>query len=218
MVGVQFNGVATRIGGNGCRLAIFLNEPFDFINIHCVRNAKVGITTGFLRRRDGLSTLQHHLYCSITTRIMNGVLHCLHSLRENGVAENARPMCAHARWFKTRNEWVGNKNGPTAHPFISACNTRGVVLNELLKVLNRAHEITCTSRVRRHHESMGQFHSAHGDGLKKHFILRHGHPLMSAYLVFSARDVTICGTYRAENTFYLLSRAWCRHRPGTMFR
>ena len=48
---------------------------------------------------------------------------------------------------------------------------------------------------------MGEFHSAYGDGLKKHFILRHGHPLLSAYLVFSARYVPIYGTYRAENTY-----------------
>ena len=136
VVRMKFNGIATGIGGNSCRLAIFLNEPFNFINIHCVWNAKVGITTGLLRRRDGLSALQHHLHRSITTSIMNGVLHCLHALREQRVTKKARPVCANTRWFKPRNEWVGHKHGATTYPFVSTGNTCGVVLHKLLKIFN----------------------------------------------------------------------------------
>ena len=174
MVGVEFDDVDALCYRDRGGLAVLLDHPGDFVTVHCVRNLEVGITTGLLRGRQWLAALQHHLHGAVAAGFMDRVHHPLHTIGVQRIAEMTGAVCADSRRFEAERQRVLHEHGSTADPFVATLHARHVVLHELLELFLVAHEVAGPSRVRRHHQPVGQLHLTQRDGLEQRQILRHG--------------------------------------------
>ena len=154
VVGVDLDGVDAGVDREGGRRSVLPHQPAHLVDVQRVGDAMVGVARQGGRRGDRHPALQDHLHREQTTTGMHPGGELADAVRIARIAEEARPVRAHAGGLETGRQRVAHEVRPAAEPAHAAGQLGQPQRGVLLELGCGTEEAAVAAAVGRHDQAM----------------------------------------------------------------